>query len=108
MKKVKLMLTAVVIMAVVGGAFAFKVKKGAPKKCLFSTTSTTTSPDGITKGTCNYVGLLSVAGFATTSDSIYISTKDPIIEGEITICRIVDNFNQPFKDCTLWSTTIDE
>ena len=43
MKKIKIMLTTIVVMAVVGGALAFKAQKFATKYCVNTTTTPLTS-----------------------------------------------------------------
>lgn len=105
MKKSKIMLTAVVVMAVVGGALAFKAKKGGQEKCIYTTTTTTTDVGGITIGTCVFSTFESVAYLTSAGASLYITTKDTYNDA----CPQVNpGTGQKFRDCTLFSTTVAE
>ena len=54
MKKVKVMLTAIAVLTIVGGSLAFKAKKGEAIRCVF-TTATGAANKCVLAGTANIV-----------------------------------------------------
>jgi hypothetical protein len=58
MKKVKVMLTAIAVLTIVGGSLAFKAKEDKPLKCYFTTATGSAQ--------CIFRGILSVS---TTQDN---------------------------------------
>jgi hypothetical protein len=104
MKKVKIMLTAVTVLAIVGGALAFKVKKSADK-CVYVGSTTGGNPKiGICTAT---LGVVDFETFTTTpATNVFVTTRTPAA-GQ-TPCPLTVN-QQPFLDCTVNQTyTIEQ
>jgi len=89
MKKIRIMLTAIVVLAVVGGALAFKANKSQQRYCFYLKTVIT-----IQSGLCDIVTLItntdlydpstttaapSTAPYATTLPTLTNTTEDVVI-----------------------------
>jgi len=90
MKRVKVMLSAVFVMAIVAGALAFKAK--SPDVCVYQrifTTTTGTQPTTI--GNCSLVSTLPVASTtAAAPETIYAKVLAPVNDACPTTTTVCD------------------
>ena len=94
MKKVKIMLSAVAVMAIVGGSLAFKAKKAPlPLRCLY--TSASQSP------ACPFVAKTRVIT-TTTGANVFATTTPTVLQNGIETCSIL---NTP---CNVTKTSIEQ
>ncbi|AXY74757.1 hypothetical protein D3H65_12525 [Paraflavitalea soli] len=100
MKRVKIMLSAILVMAVVAGALAFKAKK-IGGFCLYKTTLTTTKVGDPAVQTCKTFGQY----FVTPVNQGGVKAES--ITTTLTLCGDVPTFT-PTSRCVITLTTIEE